>query len=513
MAQTYENLRRVLPRVLARSLKKVKEKVTGSFGLFMFKASIYVYLMIKAVQRTSIIIALLCFLHLPLVRAHGLHLMRPERSWRPIVTVELDDTHRHETILGSDGQNINLKDCFPLRDASLLSRVEIKVFHRSQSKKKGKKRNLVGSASCSLGDMWKKYGREPKLELRLQCQNPTNRSVQSRGRPQNGALIHLRLRPPPAFLSDSSQTLSEDEDGSCSSSSSSSALLIIWPANDSDTLAPSITEVHPPQPMLRRRRRVRGYCVNSDDEPESCSETDTEDEDGKPLFGGPSSFIDDEEPVDSPAPIKISFNPMGWIAASLLPQYTERIEVPPEPGLNFFERVISSFTVYNEMQRACCNDDFDRIFTRLQVEWTYTAGILVALAAVDTAVFSISPGSIFAISPFARNAIAASSIASGLGIACAAWFLVRYGWVDLETFIARAEDILSTDTPSYFFFALTSRVPSLLMLASAVSLMLFMAIVAWSAWPTAVLVGCFLVGLLMGLQFLVFSRITRQGPA
>lgn len=43
------------------------------------------------------------------------------------------------------------------------------------------------------------------------------------------------------------------------------------------------------------------------------------------------------------------------------------------------------------------------------------------------------------------------------------------------------------------------------MLASAVSLMFFMAIVAWSAWPTAVVVGCFLVGLLMGLQFLVFS--------
>jgi CBS domain containing-hemolysin-like protein len=35
--------------------------------------------------------------------------------------------------------------------------------------------------------------------------------------------------------------------------------------------------------------------------------------------------------------------------------------------------------------------------------------------------------------------------------------------------------------------------------------MLFLAIVAWSAWPTAVIVGCFIVGLLMGLQWLVFS--------
>ncbi|KAJ7267555.1 hypothetical protein B0H12DRAFT_1097630 [Mycena haematopus] len=434
------------------------------------------------------------------VRVHGLHLMRPERSWRPIVTVELDNTHQHETILGSDGQNINLKDCFPLRDASLVSRIEIKVFYRSQSKKKGKKRNLVGSASCSLGDMWKKHGREPKLELRLQCQNPTNRSVQSRGRPQNGALIHLRLRPPPSFVSGPNSTLSDNEDGYCSPSSLSTS------SNDSDTLAASITEVHPPQ-AIRRRRRVRGYCVDSDQEPESFSETDDDDDDdSKPLLGGPS-FLDDEdkEPADFRPPVKISFNPIGWIAASLLPQYTERIEVPSEPGLNFFERAIGSFTVYNEMKRASCHDDFDRVFTRLQVEWTYTAGILVALAAVNTAVFSISPGSIFAINPFARNAIAASSIASGLGIACATWFLVRYGWVDLQTFIARAEDISSNETPSYFFFALTARIPSLLMLASAISLMVFMAIVAFSAWPTAVIVGCFFVGLLMGLQFLVFS--------
>ncbi|KAJ6498891.1 hypothetical protein C8R45DRAFT_980319 [Mycena sanguinolenta] len=433
------------------------------------------------------------------VRAHGLHLMRPERSWRPIVTVELDDTQQHETILGSDGQNINLKECFPLRDASLVSRVEIKVFHRSQSKKKGKKRNLVGSASCTLGDMWKKHGREPKL--RLQCQNPTNRSVQSRGRPQNGALIHLRLRPPPSFISNFNPTPSDNEDGYCSSSSSSSSSSMS--SNDSDTLTPSITEVHPPQP-LRRRRRVRGYCIDSDQEAESFSETDT-DEDSKPLLGGPS-FVDDDGPADPSTPIKISFNPMGWIAASLLPQYTERIEVPPEPGLNFFERALASFTIYSEMKRASCDDDFDRIFTRLQVEWTYTAGILVALAAVDTAVFSISPGSIFEINPGARNAIAASSIASGLGIACDTWFLVRYSWIDLQTFIARAEDVLSTaDNSSYFFFALTSRIPSLLMLASAISLMVFMAIVAFSAWPTAVIVGCFFVGLLMGLQFLVFG--------
>ncbi|KAJ6489534.1 hypothetical protein C8R47DRAFT_1124693 [Mycena vitilis] len=433
------------------------------------------------------------------VRAHGLHLMRPEKSWRPIVTVELDKTLRHETVLGSDGQNINLKECFHLRDASFTSQVEVKVFYRSQSKKKGKKRNLVGSVSCSLGDMWKKHGKDPKLELRLHCQNPTNRSVSSRGRPQNGALVHLRLHPPASVIAPPS----EDDDGYSTASSSSMSS-----SNDSDTLAPPSVEQHPPAP-IRRRRRIRGFCVNSDDEPKSCSETDDDDE-SKALLGGPSFYDDDVEEVESFSPIEISFNPVQWIAASLLPQYTERIEVPQYPELNFFERVISSFTVYNEMKCASCSgpkseDAFERIHTRLQLEWTWSAGTLVALAAVDTAVFSISPDSIFAISSIARGAVAASSTASGLGIATSAWFLVRYAWVPLETFKARTEDIIPSEAPSYIFFALTARVPSLLMLTSAISLMFFMSIVAWSAWPTAVVVGCFLVGLLMGLQWLVFS--------
>ena len=54
---------------------------------------------------------------------------------------------------------------------------------------------------------------------------------------------------------------------------------------------------------------------------------------------------------------------------------------------------------------------------------------------VDTAVFSIAPGSLFTVGTYARSAIAASSIASGLGIVCDAWFLLRYNWADLHTFI------------------------------------------------------------------------------
>jgi hypothetical protein len=48
------------------------------------------------------------------VRTQGMRLMRPEKSWRPIVTVEVDKHHAYETVLGTDGQNPNLKETFHL---------------------------------------------------------------------------------------------------------------------------------------------------------------------------------------------------------------------------------------------------------------------------------------------------------------------------------------------------------------------------------------------------------------
>lgn len=61
---------------------------------------------------------------------------------------------------------------------------------------------------------------------------------------------------------------------------------------------------------------------------------------------------------------------------------------------------------------------------------------------MNAAVFAISPDSLFQIQPYALSAIAASSIASGLGIATDAWFLLRYNWINLETFIVRYSQLL-----------------------------------------------------------------------
>jgi hypothetical protein len=64
---------------------------------------------------------------------------------------------------------------------------------------------------------------------------------------------------------------------------------------------------------------------------------------------------------------------------------------------------------------------------------------------VNAAMFAITPDAIFKINSYTYIAVATSSAACGLGISCAVWFLLRYNWVELETFIVRT---FSTPTSS-----------------------------------------------------------------
>ena len=53
------------------------------------------------------------------VRTRGLTFVRPEKSWRPIVNISIvggshDHGPSHEVLLGSDGQNPNLKSVIPV---------------------------------------------------------------------------------------------------------------------------------------------------------------------------------------------------------------------------------------------------------------------------------------------------------------------------------------------------------------------------------------------------------------
>ncbi|KAJ3505614.1 hypothetical protein NLJ89_g7326 [Agrocybe chaxingu] len=389
--------------------------------------------------------------HLTVVLLEGLRLMRPEKAWRPIITLEVDKHHAHETTLGVDGQNINQKEVFKFHDVDHNANVEIKVWHRSQSKKK-KRKVLVASACHCLGELVKKQSLESKLEIRLQCQRVQHKSVSSRGRPQKGAALHLKLRPPSNFNCERQQE--------CYESSSSSASYSDSDSDDGSSVAtveddiPIHRHLSPEdQPQTLRRRKVRGYVINSDDgystegsfiAPPPRRRLLSDD---VAIVEEAPSYDEDEHRlvVHSHPQDTISFADMaeGLPASDLpLPLYTEKLVVPPDYShLTRGERVLVSFTLYGEMCTARTDAQFEPIFRRLQAEWTFIGGLLVALAAVNTAVFSISPDSIFQVDSYARSAIAASSIASGLGITCDAWFLLRYTWADLSTFITRAKDV------------------------------------------------------------------------
>ena len=115
------------------------------------------------------------------VSTQGIQFVRSsDRSWRPIVDVTVVDHERtHETILGCDGRNPNLKapiELYVCTHGSLCatlteehkpnsyevnhsSRLDIKVWHQSRTKKSNRKRYLVGSVFLTLADLVRKQDR------------------------------------------------------------------------------------------------------------------------------------------------------------------------------------------------------------------------------------------------------------------------------------------------------------------------------------------------------------------
>ncbi|KAF8987757.1 hypothetical protein BDQ17DRAFT_538122 [Cyathus striatus] len=442
------------------------------------------------------------------VRAHGLKQIRPEKTWRPIVTVEIDQHYCYELALGVDGQNPNLKDRFAFPDADLSARVEIKVWHCPPTKKKSKKkRQLVACASCTLGELVKRQEVEPRIEVQLQCQSTKN-SKSSRGKAQSQSRpsLHLHLQPP----SPSRQNEPPDSGYVSDSHQSSTA------SSDRSTTPPPSPILTTPQNEytdetnrllgglgLRRRRKQRPYFLDSEEERNYETEYESDSSSSSStcldLTKSSSATPSPSRPIYISLPLTNSV--LNWLAPSLLPQYTETEQIEVKETKGWARRVVGSFTMYEELRDACAESDYECVFRRIVMEWSYVGGLLVALAAVDTAVFAISPDTVFNVDSWAQLAIAGSSVASGLGIACDAWFLVRYGWVDAACFASRARDIFD----SYFFFSISSRVPALCMLASSVCLMVFLGLVAYEVFPVGVLIISFLVGLTMTLQFLVYG--------
>lgn len=61
-------------------------------------------------------------------------------------------------------------------------------------------------------------------------------------------------------------------------------------------------------------------------------------------------------------------------AGSILPQNTE--DIPISTDFTFLERVLASFTVYRELSTAKSETQYEKVFGRLQTEWTYVGGLV-----------------------------------------------------------------------------------------------------------------------------------------
>lgn len=168
--------------------------------------------------------------------------------------------------------------------------------------------------------------------------------------------------------------------------------------------------------------------------------------------------------------------------------------------MNVAERLISSFTAYAKFHHARHKrQPYEPVFQDLLSEWTYVGTLLAAFIAVDIAVFAMSQDALFtARAPVARQLIATSSCASGVGILGTLGLFFRYSSAPTSVLIARSQDAFD----SHFLFALSARTPMLCALVSAVAIMLFMMLASWKAFPECVAVVTAVFGMMMTLQVL-----------
>ncbi|KAK0471316.1 hypothetical protein IW261DRAFT_1570783 [Armillaria novae-zelandiae] len=378
------------------------------------------------------------------LRSEGLHALRSETSWRPIITVEDGRSqHVHAVRLGCDGKNPDQKASgFRLYEDHAPA-ITIKAWYRSMARRSKKK--LLGTATCSLVQL---EAQTHKIDVSLVPQ-PNNINTNSSLSP----IICLRVKPASLPWNHENVAIQTHE-------------LQLLPA-------PDVAQSLPPSPDP-------GYLS-----PNMLGLTMTPTSTGSGGSTPRRSYDDISEPLlplSSPL-----LSPL--ILPGVLPQHRDVDETLPEFSLP--ERLISSFTIYRELKCAKLEEDFEAAFLKQQDEWTYVAALLLALIAVNTAVFAVTPDSQFSVTSSAQLTIAASAITSGLGLVCDVWFISRYRFGSTSTLTQRSLDLFGT----YFFFAFSARIPMLCLVVSSMWLLAFLGIMAYVVSPDVVLVvGVFVAG-------------------
>ncbi|KAI0299943.1 hypothetical protein BC826DRAFT_719646 [Russula brevipes] len=451
------------------------------------------------------------------LRSQNLAMLRPEKSWRPIITMEVDGQHKHEIMLGIDGQNPNQREILSLHHVHHQTRIKLDVWHKSQSKAKSRKRrHLVASAAMPLGDVMKKQGTDPYVELRLSGVPavPAARKKSVTQKYQPCASLRIRLRPPlSAMLPPHYQDNDEDNLSFSSSADRSPSDSLVTPVTaefeDTPPWASGVSE-DPPPGLRRRKRSKKGYRIDSEEEEHSgesdCYLSEGEAEEAKACCPWDPPLSSDEAPTSHPDSLEIRTythapSAISIILPSLLPitYVTDNISVTS--SASFASSAFDTLTYHRELREAQVDSDFDRVVAKLVSEWYYTGASLLSIAAVDTTVFGFSPDNLFSVDSIAKRSLIISSMAAAIGLLIDIWFIFAYSGADACKFQTLALDLYG----SYFFFALSSRLPIIALFVAVLTLVVFLGTIAWNAWPTAVLVMCVLTGVLISLQFIVYG--------
>lgn len=124
-----------------------------------------------------------------------------------------------------------------------------------------------------------------------------------------------------------------------------------------------------------RRRSVRGYSVDTDDEGISNSCPNDGDSDDY-------CFIEEDFSVEIPIEsesiddvIEVPLISAGtWLAASILPRYVDQVSIAST--MSVAESTLSCITSYRELRDASLDTDFEKIRSSLQFEWCFVGGIV-----------------------------------------------------------------------------------------------------------------------------------------
>ena len=115
------------------------------------------------------------------------------------------------------------------------------------------------------------------------------------------------------------------------------------------------------------KSQVKGYTLFS---PEcSGDENWDDDEEWRPQ----DNTCDSQEDMNDFSAVDTTTTSFSdWIAASILPRFTDQISV--SSNMSVIESALDSFTTYRELREACLDSQFEQILARLQAEWYYVGG-------------------------------------------------------------------------------------------------------------------------------------------